>query len=137
MSNLTNQPFNVINVTTSDNVSPSAVPAKVDVKLINGLLVPGGGNILIAAGPPALTLPSGISSLTGGSITSIEVMEINGIYKYQILVKGNFRMAPWNMTFTDQSNDTYHLGVTVPILKSHYVQYNSSAPSIYKITLSN
>jgi len=133
MSNSINQPF------TSHSLiddTLSAAPAKINLELINGLLVPGGGNIKIRE--HTASLPSTISSFTGGSITSIEVTEINGlVYKYKILVTGNFQNAPWNLTFTDQSSEEYHLAIILPVRKSHYVEYNSSSPSIKKITLAN
>ncbi len=100
----------------------------ISFKLTGGLLVPGGGNIVINNNT--------ISGLTNGEISVIEVQEISGVYKFQVLVNGKTTVWDhWSCEFTDVSPDTYSLGISSPIVENHYVGYNSDAPSINSISM--
>jgi hypothetical protein len=97
-------------------------------ELTGGLLVPGGGPLTITGNT--------LTGLTGGELDSISLTEIDGhIYKWQIEVVGRADVigGDWHLDFTDETKDTYSLLIMSPIVENHYVDFNSSEPSINTI----
>jgi hypothetical protein len=142
-----NQPFQVVYPNYAAGSRSSATPLP-DVGVVghatltNGLLAVGGGNVGIGSESNANSsnLPSAISTLTLGNISSIELREVDGvIYKYEIYVVGkaasNAPFTTYNLGFTDQTNDTYYLQIWLPVMESHYVSFNSGAPNIVSISI--
>ncbi len=102
------------------------------IKLSNGLLAVGGGNIEVAGNT--------ISRLTDGLISNVEITKIDGvIYTYQIIVtgRGGFEQGGygWYFAFGDMTGDTYNLSVLSPVIENHYVDYNSREPAVTEIVI--
>ena len=102
------------------------------IRLTNGLLAVGGGNIEIAGDT--------ISRITDGYITNVEITKIDGvIYTYQIIVTGRGGLPKggfgWHFAFGDMTGDTYNLSVLSPIIENHYLDYNSREPAVTGIVI--
>ena len=92
-------------------------------------MVPGGGEVIINGHT--------LAGIFDGQITAINLIEIDGvIYRYQINVTGDANLFKGSIefAFTDETNDTYALGIDSPISENHYVDYNSSAPNLTAIS---
>jgi len=73
----------------------------------------------------------------GAQVFSISLLNIAGIYDYQVSVDGQgpsgITGGSFYLAFTDASGDTYYLSIYSSSRETHTVDYNSDAPDIVTI----
>ncbi|HEY3362730.1 MAG TPA: hypothetical protein VGK06_13185 [Methanosarcina sp.] len=117
LSDRPNQPF-------TDKADPAGPRSNWSGTLIDGLLVPDQGPLMVKPG----------SSFPHDAIKYITIKDDQWhiIWRYQIQVYA-YAGRTFGLDLTDEEGDTYHLTVCSPIGGLHFVNYNSNKPAICKV----
>ena len=98
--------------------------------LTGGLMAVGAGPIQVAQG--------GIGPASNSNLKSISLNNNQGawVYNYVVNVETDLHLVNngLSLAFTDETNDTYNLGISV-FIYDHTVKYNSDKPNVNKVKI--